>query len=56
MPQATYQVFGGEPDKEGHKINPLHTYTIVDAINDRNVLPFKVDYISTMKEKENIAD
>lgn len=25
----------------------LHTYTIVDAINDGNVLPFRVDYIST---------
>ncbi len=34
----------------------LHTYTIVDAIADKNVLPFKVDYISTMKEAENIED
>jgi type I restriction enzyme R subunit len=34
----------------------LHTYTIVDAIMDRNVLPFRIDYISTMKEQENIAD
>ncbi|HQL70783.1 MAG TPA: DEAD/DEAH box helicase family protein, partial [Bacteroidales bacterium] len=34
----------------------LHTYTIVDAITDKNVLPFRVDYISTMKEQENIAD
>lgn len=34
----------------------LHTYTIVDAITDRNVLPFRVDYISTMKEEENIQD
>lgn len=32
----------------------LHTYTIVDAISDKNVLPFKVDYISTMKEAEDI--
>ncbi len=31
----------------------LHTYTIVDAINDKNVLPFKVDYVSTMREDEN---
>ena len=30
----------------------LHIYTVVDAINDKNVLPFRVDYISTMKEKE----
>lgn len=34
----------------------LHTYTIVDAITDRNVLPFRVDYVSTMKEEENIQD
>ncbi|MDI9348126.1 MAG: type I restriction endonuclease subunit R [Methylacidiphilales bacterium] len=34
----------------------LHTYTIVDAINDRNVLPFRVDYVSTIREKENIED
>lgn len=44
--KTTEQAFG---DK-------LHTYTIVDAISDKNVLPFKVDYISTMKEKENIND
>ena len=34
----------------------LHTYTIVNAINDKNVLPFRIDYISTMKEQENIKD
>lgn len=34
----------------------LHTYTIVDAIADKNVLPFKVDYVSTVKEAENIED
>jgi type I restriction enzyme R subunit len=34
----------------------LHTYTIVDAITDKNVLPFRIDYISTMKEQENIDD
>jgi type I restriction enzyme R subunit len=34
----------------------LHTYTIVDAITDRNVLPFRIDYVRTMKEKENIED
>lgn len=34
----------------------LHTYTIVDAINDGNVLPFKIDYINTIKEKEGILD
>lgn len=34
----------------------LHTYTVVDAIADKNVLPFKIDYISTLKEAENIED
>ena len=34
----------------------LHTYTIVDAIADKNVLPFKVDYISTVREAEDIED
>jgi type I restriction enzyme R subunit len=27
----------------------LHTYTIVDAIADKNVLPFRVDYFNTIK-------
>ncbi len=34
----------------------LHTYTIVDAINDKNVLPFRIDYIRTMREEEDIRD
>jgi type I restriction enzyme R subunit len=34
----------------------LHTYTIVDAINDQNVLPFRIDYINTVKMKENVKD
>ena len=34
----------------------LHSYTIVDAINDRNVLPFRVDYIKTMDTNEDITD
>ncbi|MBQ3704181.1 MAG: type I restriction endonuclease subunit R [Oscillospiraceae bacterium] len=34
----------------------LHTYTIVDAINDKNVLPFRVDYISTMDSDKDIDD
>lgn len=34
----------------------LHTYTILDAIEDQNVLPFLNDSISTMKIKENIED
>ena len=44
--QTTAQLFGEQ----------LHSYTIVDAIADRNVLPFRIDYISTMKEQENIKD
>mgnify|MGYP001644288727 CR=1 FL=1 len=34
----------------------LHTYTIVDAINDKNVLPFRVDYIKTMDIDADIDD
>lgn len=44
--KTTAQLFGEQ----------LHTYTIVDAIADKNVLPFRIDYISTMKEQENIKD
>ena len=31
----------------------LHTYTIVDAIRDKNVLPFRIDYFNTVKEINN---
>ena len=34
----------------------LHSYTIVDAINDNNVLPFRVDYIKTVDTKDDIID
>lgn len=34
----------------------LHTYTIVDAINDGNVLPFRIDYINTVGSREDTAD
>ena len=34
----------------------LHAYTIVDAINDKNVLPFRVDYIKTMDVDADIDD
>lgn len=34
----------------------LHEYTIVDAINDKNVLPFRVDYIKTMDADKDIDD
>ena len=43
---TTEQTFGDQ----------LHTYTIVDAINDKNVLPFRVDYIKTMDMDENMED
>ncbi|KIF62917.1 DEAD/DEAH box helicase [Pseudomonas fluorescens] len=44
--RTTAQAFG---DK-------LHTYTIVDAINDKNVLPFRIDYINTLKMQAQIKD
>ena len=34
----------------------LHMYTIVDAINDKNVLPFRIDYVNTVKLPEHLAD
>lgn len=34
----------------------LHTYTIVDAINDKNVLPFRIDYVKTMDKEPDIDD
>ena len=30
----------------------LHTYTVVNAIHDGNVLPFRIDYVNTIKQKE----
>ena len=33
----------------------LHKYLIADAINDRNVLPFKVEYVGSYKDKINKA-
>ena len=44
--RTTEQAFG---DK-------LHTYTIVDAINDKNVLPFRIDYINTIKTQAGVKD
>ncbi len=44
--RTTEQAFG---DK-------LHTYTIVDAITDKNVLPFRIDYVNTIKLPEGVAD
>ena len=43
---TTAQTFGDQ----------LHEYTIVDAINDKNVLPFRVDYIKTMDSDKDIDD
>ena len=43
---TTEQTFGDQ----------LHTYTIVDAINDKNVLPFRVDYVKTMGMDDDIDD
>lgn len=43
---TTEQAFGAK----------LHTYTIVNAINDGNVLPFRIDYINTVKQKEGMTD
>lgn len=44
--KTTEQAFG---DK-------LHTYTVVNAINDKNVLPFRIDYIKTMEINPKIND
>lgn len=44
--KTTEQAFG---DK-------LHTYTIVNAITDGNVLPFRIDYINTVKQKDGKTD
>ncbi len=44
--RTTEQAFGAK----------LHTYTIVDAINDSNVLPFRIDYINTIKQKDSDKD
>jgi type I restriction enzyme R subunit len=44
--RTTEQAFGAK----------LHTYTIVDAITDKNVLPFRVDYVNTIKLPEEIKD
>lgn len=43
---TTEQTFGDQ----------LHSYTIVDAINDKNVLPFRVDYVKTMDMGKDIDD
>lgn len=50
---------GGNPNLRTTKQafgDKLHTYTIVDAINDGNVLPFRIDYINTVKQKDEEND
>lgn len=44
--KTTEQVFGRK----------LHTYTIVNAIHDGNVLPFRIDYLNTVKESQEINE
>ena len=44
--ETTEQVFGER----------LHTYTIINAISDQNVLPFHLEYIRTMREKDGVED
>ena len=51
---TTAQLFGGEPDDNGKPTRPLHTYTIINAIRDKNVLRFHVDYSRTMKMKNHV--
>ena len=45
--------FATTPQLFGDK---LHTYTIVDAINDENVLPFRIDYVNTIKRKDGVDE
>jgi type I restriction enzyme R subunit len=60
--RTTVQAFGcywhGDPRNcppEEHS-TAAHTYTIVDAISDKNVLPFRIDYVNTVKMPEGIKD
>lgn len=43
---TTEQVFGEK----------LHTYTIVNAINDKNVLPFRYEFVENIGRKSDIED
>jgi len=60
--RTTVQAFGcywhGDPRNcppDEHS-TAAHTYTIVDAINDKNVLAFRIDYVNTIKMPEDIAN
>lgn len=49
---ATNAASGGNPQLKTTEQafgDKLHTYTIVDAITDRNVLPFRIDYVNTVR-------
>lgn len=56
---AANSMAGGDPNlrtTEQAFGDKLHTYTIVDAIRDKNVLPFRVDYVNTVKLPEDVKD
>ncbi len=56
---AANSMAGGDPNlrtTEQAFGDKLHTYTIVDAIRDKNVLPFRVDYVNTVKLPEDLKD
>lgn len=60
--KTTVQAFGCYQHGDSKKCPPephqsaIHTYTIVDAINDKNVLGFRIDYINTIKADPNASD
>ena len=60
--RTTVQAFGcffhGDPARcpQGQHQMAIHAYTIVDAINDKNVLPFRIDYVNTIKVPEGVSD
>ena len=60
--RTTVQAFGcfvhGDPARCPHAQHQMaiHAYTIVDAINDKNVLPFRIDYVNTIKPSAVLVD
>ena len=61
--RTTAQAFGcflhGDPANcppgESHQM-AIHAYTIVDAISDKNVLPFRIDYVNTVRVSTGLTD
>ncbi len=61
--RTTAQAFGcflhGDPVNcppgESHQM-AIHAYTIVDAISDKNVLPFRIDYVNTVQVAAGLTD